>query len=129
VRATTPKGKSGDSWRTPDWLHSALDPEFGFDLDPCPFQPEWAATIHQNGLELNWDNHKVYCNPPYSNILPWVEKAYVSNALTVFLLPSYTSNEWFHILKDRSAEIRFFRKRVGFITLSPIAPRAIRTSV
>jgi len=116
-------GIDRDSWRTPNWLYEALDKEFGFDLDPCPFQPNWTPGIHQNGLDLDWNGHRVFCNPPYSNILPWVEKAYASSALTVFLLPSRTDTAWYHILHDHGAEIRHYRKRINFV-----APKGIKSS-
>ena len=104
-----------DSWRTPAWLYEALNREFGFDLDPCPYQPNWAAGTHQDGLELDWDGKRVFCNPPYSNIKPWVEKAFASAAFTVLLLPAWTDRDWFQILHERHAEIRYFRHRVNFI--------------
>jgi len=41
----------------------------------------------------------VFCNPPWDKIMPWVEKAFASKALTVFLLPARTDTAWFHLLK------------------------------
>ena len=94
----------------------ALDTEFRFTLDPCPLNPNWTKERDQDGLELDWDGHRVYCNPPYSQILRWMEKAFASpNCLTVFLLPCRSDTEWFHILLDRHAEIRFMRKRMDFV--------------
>lgn len=125
----TARRECRDSWRTPEWLHEALDKEFGFDdFDPCPFQPDWTPEVHQNGLDLDWNGKRVFCNPPYSrgSIKPWVEKAFASAALTVFLLPAWTATDWFHMLRDRGAEIRFFRHRVNFIPHQGIKPSSNR---
>jgi hypothetical protein len=61
-----------DSWQTPNWLYQALHSEFRFDLDPCPFNPAWNPNKDVDGLQLDWNGHRVYCNPPFSNIGPWV---------------------------------------------------------
>lgn len=108
------KPNHNNEWATPDWLLKALDVEFGFTLDPCPLNPDWT----EDGLTLDWNGHTVFCNPPYDKILPWVEKAYASNATTVFILPPRTDVAWFHLLLRKGAEIRWFRKRVAFIDLN-----------
>jgi len=100
-----------DSYGTPDYLYRALDAEFGFTLDPCPLDPGWKV----DGLAKNWDNETVFCNPPWSSVMPWVQKSFVSKCVTVFLLPSRTGAEWFHMLRNRGAEIRFFRRRIEFV--------------
>ena len=45
-------------------------------------------TKKQNGLTQDWAPERVWCNPPYSNIRPWVVKAHESPNLTVMLLPN-----------------------------------------
>ncbi len=57
------------------------------------------------------DGKRVFCNPPYSNIEPWVRKALSSKAMTVLLLPCRSDTLWFSMLV-RDAEVRFFRKRM-----------------
>lgn len=55
--------------------HNAKLPRF-FSIDNC-------------GLAADWSGERVYCNPPYSNIEPWVVKAHESDAeLVVMLLPA-----------------------------------------
>jgi hypothetical protein len=110
LKPATPR----DSYKTPDFMREALDYEFGFTLDPCPYNPEWNPETDEDGLALNWDGHRVFVNPPWSCILPWVKKAYASKCLTVFLLPNRTDTEWFHLLFNMGAEIRFFKRRVWF---------------
>jgi hypothetical protein len=109
------KWSGNNNYATPGYLYKALDDEFGFDLDPCPLNKDFDPAVHRDGLKLHWDGRRVFCNPPWSDILPWVEKAYGSRALVVFLLPARTDTPWYHLLKDSGAEIRLFRKRVHFL--------------
>lgn len=97
-----------DHWETPDWLWRALDTEFGFTYDPCPLHAEF------DGLIEDWRGERVFINPPYSNIAPWVEKAKEAD-LAVLLLPVRTDSDWFRALLRSGAEIRFLRKRIPFL--------------
>jgi hypothetical protein len=63
---------------------------------------------------LNWDGRRIFCNPPYSNILPWVNKALSSRALTVFLIPARFDARWCRNLRDSKAEFRFFSRGFNF---------------
>lgn len=46
-------------------------------------------TIEDNGLLQSWAEERVWCNPPYSDIAPWVRKAWLEpDALVVMLLPA-----------------------------------------
>ena len=48
-------------WLTPPDLYAALDAEFRFDFDPCPFpRPDG-----YNSLVLPWGNRN-YVNPPFN---------------------------------------------------------------
>ncbi len=114
------KESIGDEWQTPDWLYNALDSEFHFDIDvACNFKNSKAKFgLFGTGLidEWNYDmktNHgakTVFCNPPYSNITPWVRKAVeqLDNGVTsVFLVPSSTDTAWFQFCIYNAREIRF----------------------
>jgi phage N-6-adenine-methyltransferase len=73
-------------------MFGPLDRRFGFTVDvaaaahntKCPRFYDLAA----NGLEQDWDNEVVWCNPPYSNLEPWLDKAWRSAATVVMLLPA-----------------------------------------
>lgn len=102
------------NWRTPGPLFQALDAEFGFTLD--------GASEPGNGLLANastaaapvsWDGQRVFCNPPWSNISPFLEQA-VSAAVAVFLVPARTNARWFHRALELGAEVRFFPGRPRF---------------
>lgn len=100
-----------DNYATPEFMRKALEREFGVTLDPCPLNP----LPDTDGLKFDWTGQVVFVNPPWSDIEPWVDKAFASKCLTVFLLPARTDTRWFHKLANGKAELRFFRKRVHFI--------------
>lgn len=55
----------------------------GFDLDVAAdaeshWAPRWYG-IDRNGLAQPWDAARVWCNPPYSNIEPWVVRAWLAH--------------------------------------------------
>jgi hypothetical protein len=106
--------KPKDAYRTPVDVRAVLDMEFGFDLDPCPYNENFDLSKDVDGLKLNWDGHRVFVNPPWSKIGPWVAKAFQSHALVVMLLPNRTDTEWFADLYHRGAELRFWKKRLKF---------------
>lgn len=70
---------STDDRGTPDYLFAPLHEEHGFTLDV-------AAAAHNtklprffdrltNGLAQSWAGEVVWCNPPYSDLRAWTEKA------------------------------------------------------
>jgi len=97
-------------WTTPDDVYSALDAEFHFDFDPCHNGQLW------DGLSVEWGQSN-FVNPPYKNIIKWMEKAWSeldSGKTSVFLVPSRTDSEWFHKYALNASEIRFIRGRLKF---------------
>ena len=51
----------------------------------------------KDGLAHPWQC-AAWCNPPYSNILPWAANALASEVQTVLLLPARTASPWFRLL-------------------------------
>ena len=97
-----------DSYSTPSWLMGLFEDWF----DPCPLADDWA----ENGLEIDWGS-RTYCNPPYSNPMPWVKKAIAESKkgkLVVMLLRVDTSTRWFAALVEANAEILWFSRRLKF---------------
>lgn len=111
-----------DEWSTPATLYESLDNEFHFTLDPCATENnhkcERYYTINDDGLQKNWGGERVFCNPPYSRISEWVEKAYreacQDNTLVVLLIPSRTDTKYFHDFIYQRSEIRFVKGRLKF---------------
>ena len=108
------QGPSNDDYETPPWLFKALDAEFGFTFD--------AAANEKNALCDRWGprdterfGERVFCNPPYSNVDLFVDRAMCSKNLWILLLPSRTDTRWFQsLMEEPRASLRFFRKRVRF---------------
>lgn len=111
-----------DEYSTPQDLFDSLNKEFCFDLDPCGTENNHKCkdfyTIEDNGLEKDWSGKRVFCNPPYSNISKWVEKAYYEaqkdNTVVVLLIPSRTDTKSFHNFIYHKSEIRFIKGRLKF---------------
>lgn len=112
-----------DEWVTPEEIFYSLNEEFGFTLDPCSTDKnhkcETYYTKEQDGLNMPWRGYRVFCNPPYSNIKAWVEKAFresrYDNTLVVLLIPSRTDTKYFHDFIYNRAEIRFVKGRLRFL--------------
>ena len=60
----------------------------------------------------------MFCNPPYSKISDWVEKAFRETrndkTLVVLLIPARTDTRYFHDYINNRAEIRFIKGRLKF---------------
>lgn len=108
-------GPSNDEYETPEWLFKALDTEFGFTLDGAATKenaklPHWRG----EGMIPGWRGERVFCNPPYSSIVQFVDSAFTAE-LAVLVLPNRTDTAWFQRLANNPrVELRFFRKRVRF---------------
>lgn len=108
-----------DCWATPQWFVDMVGKPFGgFTVDACASaynakcKRYW--TKEDNGLYQSWSGEKVWCNPPYSDIEPWVEKGidalYLSDpALSVFCLPNRTASSWFKSALCRAHSIAFIK--------------------
>lgn len=114
---------TSDHWATPPTLVHELAIQYGpFDLDPCCHAETAKApkfyTPAEDGLSSPWHG-KVFMNPPYSDVSPWLEKAIAETRagrveIVVALLPACTDTAWFHTLVQGHAEVRFLRGRVRF---------------
>ena len=104
-----------DEWQTPQWLFDALDAEFSFTLDGAatPENTKCKRFCTAN-VDLAWGGERVFCNPPYSNIEPFINKAKYAQ-IAVFLLPVRTDSDWFRKLIELGCELRWFRKRIRFL--------------
>ena len=91
-----------DDRMTPPELFRELDAQFHFTLDVAATaanaQCQRFFTKDDDGLSQPWNNERVWCNPPYSNIETWVRKAWQEQGfcpLIVMLLPSNrTEQPW-----------------------------------
>ena len=131
-----------DQWATPFDVFAALKAEFDFALDVCASERNAKCglfiTEQQDSICVDWRKYLstfggrndyapsaddrypawCWCNPPYSNIGPWVQKAAWasrnSNLGVVMLVMADTSVGWFAEALQTVSEIRM-------ITASPKA--------
>ena len=127
LRGPNPQGD--DRATTPETF-VPLHERFGFTLDAAASAHNAKLaryfSICQDGLEQPWAGERVWCNPPYSNIGPWVEKAWAEHEraeVIVLLLPANrTEQPWWQEMvepfRDRPGSplrVEFLRGRLRFI--------------
>ena len=112
-----------DTWMTPPHIlrliRGLTGSDFTIDLAcslanrVCPK----GYTREDNSLEQNWDNiENGWCNPPYSRIGPWIDKACrMKNSRVSFLLPASTSTKWFYKASQASFRWYLFNGRIEFL--------------
>lgn len=110
-----------DTWCTPKWLTDAIGP---WDLDPCANERSHVQASREFRLDERGEDglfmaskvdakHRVFINPPYSDVLPWIE-AYAHTRFC-FLLKFDPSTEWFATLMQHTKLVLFPRgTRVQF---------------
>lgn len=110
------------NWWTPLALFEQLNAEYAFTMD--------GASEPGNGLlprastaedPLPWADERVFCNPPWSNIKPFLELAPAAN-LAVFLVPARTNARWFHRALELGGKVKFFKPRPKFADAKHASP-------
>ena len=106
------KEMSGDTYASPSWLLSVFEGWF----DPCPLNDVPAF----DGLKIPW-KLRTYVNPPYSDPLPWVEKAIQESKkgnVVVMLLRADSSTRYFQRCQEEG-EVLYFGRRIKFNGKTP----------
>lgn len=74
-----------------------------------------------NALTDQWawePGHVGFCNPPYDNLIPWLNKAsheaMYNHFTSVFLIPTFNGEKW-GSTAFRATEIILIEKRISFI--------------
>ncbi len=124
--STTPK-ESRDTWCTPPEIYHALNREFHFVGDVAASDTNHLHRVYltqeTDALSVLWgmafNDGCVWCNPPYSDIGPWVEKAQETTCSppgVVMLVPADVSVGWFKQALIDVSEVRFITGgRLAFI--------------
>lgn len=121
-----------DEWATPPGfvrpLAAAVD---GFDLDVASGAEHSPVADRgydkdDDGLSQPWPG-KIWCNPPYSNISPWLRKAISERQqsraeFVVALVKGDTSTDWFHKYGTEADLFVFVNYRMKFGDSSNSAP-------
>lgn len=121
-------------WSTPDELFLQLHSEFAFTVDAAAASSNAKLSIFwgeaEDALTQPWQGHRVWCNPPYINVTPWVHKAqseaHNHGVTTALLLPARTEQAWFKSLLADSVELAFFAGRIQFLPPEGIAASSNR---
>jgi len=127
--------RKSDEWETPQYLFDRLHKEFHFWLDAAATKEnrkceEW-IDAGDNSLWVNWTyimepgNWSVWLNPPYSQIGPFMKKAFIESekgVRVVCLIPSRTDTKWWHEYVMQATEIRFIKGRLKFGNSKNSAP-------
>lgn len=105
--------EQSDEYGTPLAIYAALNKEFRFDMDVCAsarnYKHKKYLTKKEDALnpDTKWGKRN-FCNPPYSDIQPWYERAVMevinNDALTVFL------SKWDHSTRHGIMALRHFKE-------------------
>lgn len=122
-----------DTWLTPEHVYAPALREAGgqFHLDPATLEKnpmkarEWySAQRNEDGLALSWTQDRagraiqtIWCNPPYSAIMPWLERAVetvrVNDTTRIWMLiPIATDTAYGQYALQNATSICFLRGRV-----------------
>ena len=120
-----PNEKVDDRGTVPE-IFAGFDDRFHFTVDAAAsphnakLERYWTREI--DGLAQDWSGERIWCNPPYSGIRPWVEKAAERKAeIAVLLLPANrTEQAWWQDIVEPGrlagkCRVEFLRGRMRFI--------------
>lgn len=117
-----------DLWQTPKEIFKHLNKEFYFTCDVAANENNRLVAHYiderVNALDSDWGSIN-WCNPPYSDITPWVRKAteqHRQNKTIVMLVPANTSVKWFKLAYESCNEVRFISGRISFINADTKKP-------
>ena len=122
-----------DCWQTPKFVVDFYDKRFGFEWDLAASKGNHLFKSYcSEGDNSAFDqcnrgfDGPVFCNPPYSNIKPWVELCVEISKLSVvpvvMLIPADTSVKWFKLAFENCTECHFISGRLAFINADTQKP-------
>ena len=106
-----------DDWKTPEKLYKAFIDK-GF-IDPCPYK----AT--ENGLIKQYENKKLFINPPFSKMKEWIDYAirrWYDDCEIALLIPARTDTKYFHEILTTNPDIYFIKGRLHYNESEKNAP-------
>lgn len=108
------KGGRKQTLTTPRAFFDRWHRKFAFTLDGAA--DEASALVPRASTEANplpWIGERVFCNPPWSSIPPFVELAATAE-LALLLVPARPNAKWFHRALDLGAIPIFWRGKLRF---------------
>jgi phage N-6-adenine-methyltransferase len=120
---------ANDLWRTPKEMFKYFNDQYSFECDVAASDDnhlcDYYFTEEIDALSYPWEIQiapglYVWCNPPYSKPLPWIEKVITesqeSGIGSVILLNCDMSTKWAKLLTKVSCEIIFITEgRIAFL--------------
>ena len=124
--------KAKDLYETPVYIYNWLDSKFNFKVDLAANAENrrslWWFSLdeHDEGLgnaltsewAANFNGGTGYCNPPYSNIKPWIKKAIKeaqTGFTTVMLIETPNGQSHYKEAFEHASSVIFINGRVSFI--------------
>lgn len=124
-----------DLWRTPKQVFEYYNKRFGFTCDfaasyknhlcdhyfSAPDESGEGGALGASASDGRFDGDGgVWCNPPYSDINPWVSEcirlSIETGKVFAMLLPADTSVKWFRLAFENCTECHFISGRLAFIS-------------
>lgn len=108
-------------WETPWTLFNRLDDAFYFTLDGAASVSNAKCdnfiTEKQNAHTTYPEGERIFCNPPYSKVLPWARtfNRWAANNIVVALVQDRTDTQWWGELTESCSQVVFLAPRVNFI--------------
>lgn len=123
-----------DTWHTPTAFVEQLKLKLNLPivLDPCSDGDNICnnfITEEQDGLATSWKTEEqgmVFCNPGYSNCLPWFQKAIMEaqqGVTSVILTHTCLGATWFNEVRREISSLMFITPRIQFIP-----PKGVKAS-
>lgn len=110
-----------DSLQTPKFIFDYYNKIFNFTTDVAATWGNRFCDDHRgeyfDGLLTGWGRVN-WCNPPYSDITPWIKKAIIERDkgnVTVVFVPEDSSTAWGELALDECSEYHNIVGRISFI--------------
>lgn len=108
------RGEKKQDRRTPLEFFQRLHRICDFTLDGAAEESNALLPRYSTELKpLPWDGERVFCNPPWGSIPPFVELAARAD-LCVMLVPARVNCKWFHRALQFRAKPCFWRGKLSF---------------
>jgi phage N-6-adenine-methyltransferase len=106
-----------DNWGSPQYVFDYFNRAHHYEIDlaASPHNTKCGDyfTAEEDGLKQDIVGRRVWCNPPFGDIAPWVEMAALEEAQVFsLLLPVRTGMAWFE--RCLVARVDFLRGRLQF---------------
>lgn len=107
---------------TPPKFFAELNAKHSFTLDGAA-TAENALLPRFSTVEnpISWHGERVFCNPPWSNIPPFLEFGPLAE-FACFLVPARVNARWFHRALDLGGRPEFFKPKLKFDGLKDNSP-------